>query len=93
MSKPCASCLHHMTHLPPKYGFQIKNVVYSNGEGELVKIKLSHLKQQKNYVSSYFRRNLIINSHTHDENCGECHGHGEEENEEDIGHSESSKPK
>lgn len=43
MSKPCNKCRNMMTSLFPKKGYNIKNIYYSDQNGEIVKSTLNKL--------------------------------------------------
>ena len=56
-SKPCANCIETMNILPEKKGYRIKNVYYSNENGEIVKSNLKILENEELHYSRFFRRN------------------------------------
>jgi hypothetical protein len=46
-----------MNILPEKKGYRIKNVYYSNENGEIVKSNLKILENEELHYSRFFRRN------------------------------------
>jgi hypothetical protein len=46
-----------MRSLPEKKGYNIKNIYYSNGDGEIVKSSLISLENEELHFSRYYRRN------------------------------------
>jgi len=54
-SKPCAHCIHIMKTYPPKKGYQIKDILYSDINGNIVKTNLCELdnEETKHYSYSY----------------------------------------
>ncbi len=56
MSSPCCNCVKYMTTEAPKKGYVVKNIYYSNEEGDIEKISLSNLQKPENsYTSSFYR--------------------------------------
>lgn len=47
--KPCMHCLWNMFTIPPKKGYSIKYVYYSDGNGKIVKDKLTNLINSGDY--------------------------------------------
>jgi len=45
MSKPCSKCVDNMINLPSKKGYKIKDVYYSDSEGQIIKTTLKKLKE------------------------------------------------
>ena len=43
MSKPCNQCINNMIHLFPKKGYIIKNIYYSNTNGDIEKTTLEKI--------------------------------------------------
>jgi cytidine deaminase len=43
MSKPCDQCINNMVHLFPKKGYIIKDIYYSNTEGNIEKTTLDKI--------------------------------------------------
>lgn len=56
MSRLCEKCVIAVNMIPKKYGFKIKNIIYSNKNGDLEKtspIKL--LKSKDNHISKFYK--------------------------------------
>jgi cytidine deaminase len=51
-SKPCAHCLDVMFYLPPKKGYRISNIFYTNSDGNIEKKKLSDLMNEEIHMST-----------------------------------------
>ena len=56
-SKPCANCIERMKYLPEKKGYKIKNIYYSNENGDIVKTTLINLEKEELHYSRFFRQN------------------------------------
>jgi cytidine deaminase len=56
-SKPCANCIETMKVLPQKKGYRIRNIYYSNENGEITKSSLQNLEKEELHYSRFFRRN------------------------------------
>ena len=56
-SKPCANCINIIKKLPAKKGYRIKNIYYSNENGEIVKTNVTNLEKEELHFSKFFRRN------------------------------------
>ncbi len=56
-SKPCANCIENMKVLPEKKGYRIRNIYYSNENGEIVKSSLKNLEKEELHYSRFFRQN------------------------------------
>ena len=57
-SKPCFKCILNMLTLPQKRGYIIKNVYYSNENGEIIESTPQQLLDNGNYhVTRYYRNN------------------------------------
>lgn len=56
-SKPCANCINTMKNLPEKKGYRIKNIYYSNDNGDIVKSNLKNLENEELHYSRFFRKN------------------------------------
>lgn len=63
-SKPCANCIEHIKKLPEKKGYRIKNIYYSNEQGEIVKSNLKMLENEELHYSRFFRRHLNTTHNT-----------------------------
>jgi hypothetical protein len=59
-SKPCANCIHIIKKLPEKKGYRIKNVYYSNNNGDIVKSNLFNLEKEELHYSKFYRRNIHL---------------------------------
>ena len=57
-SKPCFSCIETMKKFPPKIGYKIDNVYYSDSNGDITKTNLKILDEEEKHYSKYFRRKL-----------------------------------
>ena len=56
MSKPCFKCIIDMRSLPQTKGYIIKNILYSNCDGEIVTTKLIDLLEDANpHVSRFYK--------------------------------------
>jgi cytidine deaminase len=58
-SKPCANCIKTIKTLPQKKGYTIKNIYYSNDNGEIVKSNLAKLENEKQHLSRFYRDKII----------------------------------
>ena len=58
-SKPCSNCIEKMKTLPPKKGYVIQNVYYSNAEGEIEKSSLDDLEKEERHYSRFYRKQKI----------------------------------
>jgi hypothetical protein len=57
-SKPCFNCIETMKKFPPKKGYKIDNVYYSDSKGDIIKTNLKSLNEEEKHYSHYFRRKL-----------------------------------
>ena len=57
-SKPCVYCIETMKNLPPKLGYSIKNVFYSNNEGDIVKTSLRQLDNEEKHYSRFYTQKM-----------------------------------
>ncbi len=55
-SKPCAICIDTMKKFPPKLGYNIQNVFYSNDNGDIVKTTLTQLDKEEKHYSRFYRQ-------------------------------------
>jgi hypothetical protein len=55
-SKPCSNCIEIMKNLPIKIGYKIKDVYYSDNEGNIVKTNLNNLDNEEKHYSSFYRK-------------------------------------
>jgi cytidine deaminase len=63
ISKPCGKCLIDMYILPPKRGYIVKNIFYTDTDGNIINTTLKRLINSNNYhISQYHRhRNFQLN--------------------------------
>lgn len=55
-SKPCSNCIKIIDLIPKKKGYKIKNIYYSDNEGNIVKTTLNNLKNEEQHYSRYYRK-------------------------------------
>jgi hypothetical protein len=55
-SKPCSNCIKILKTLPEKKGYKIKNIYYSDENGEIIKSCLSNLDNGELHYSRFFRK-------------------------------------
>lgn len=60
-SKPCANCIRMMRILPEKKGYKIRNIYYSNDNGEIVKSSLKSLENEEQHYSRFYRQKNLNN--------------------------------
>ena len=60
-SKPCANCIENMKILPEKKGYRIRNIYYSDDNGDIIKSSLKNLQKEELHYSRYFRKNMVTN--------------------------------
>lgn len=58
-SKPCTVCIKNMKFLPEKKGYKIKNIYYSNNNGDIVKSNFQILEKDEEHFSRFYRQNMI----------------------------------
>ena len=57
-SAPCSKCVEHMLRLNGWGSYNLKDIYYSNEDGNIIKTSLKDLEtNENNYVSSRFRTN------------------------------------
>jgi len=61
-SKPCFNCIKMMKSFPIKKGYIIKNIYYSNDEGEIIKTNLDKLESEEFHYSRFYKRSGNINN-------------------------------
>jgi len=61
MSKPCIKCIIDLSVLPQKKGYSLKNIYYSNSNGEIVKTNLKTLIETKDFHMSRYYTNHNFN--------------------------------
>ncbi len=59
-SKPCAICIRIMKTLPQKKGYKIKNIYYSNINGEIIKSNLTILENEELHYSKFYKQKMLI---------------------------------
>jgi cytidine deaminase len=55
-SKPCAHCINMMKTYAPKKGYQIKHILYSDINGDIVKTNLWELEKEEKHYSTAYRK-------------------------------------
>ena len=55
-SKPCANCIQTMKTLPQKKGYRIRNIYYSDDNGEILKTTLANLENEELHYSRFYRQ-------------------------------------
>ena len=55
-SKPCANCIKNIKILPEKKGYKIKNIYYSNDNGEIIKTNIKNLENEEQHYSKFYRK-------------------------------------
>jgi cytidine deaminase len=58
-SKPCYNCIETMKNLPPKIGYKINNIYYSDSTGNIVKTTIKALEKEEKHYSQYSRRKML----------------------------------
>ena len=56
-SKPCVKCINTMKILPPKLGYKIEDIYYSNDNGEIIKTNIKNLESEEPHYSRFYRQN------------------------------------
>jgi|Laugresu1bdmlbsd_1035121.scaffolds.fasta_scaffold42567_1 hypothetical protein len=54
-SKPCSICITTMLTLPPKLGYNIKNVYYSTNDGTIDRKPLTQLTNEEKHITRHYR--------------------------------------
>jgi cytidine deaminase len=54
-SKPCANCIQTMKTLPQKKGYKVKNIYYSNDNGDIIKSNLKNLENEELHYSRFYK--------------------------------------
>ena len=57
-SKPCYNCIETMKNFPPKIGYKINNIYYSDSNGNIVKTTIKTLEKEEKHYSQYYRRKM-----------------------------------
>ena len=60
-SKPCTICIQNMKTLPEKKSYKIKNIYYSNNDGDIVKSNFQILEKEEQHLSRFYRRKKYNN--------------------------------
>ncbi len=55
-SKPCSNCIETMINLPPKKGYKVQNIYYSDVFGDIVKTSLNTLEKEERHYSKFYRK-------------------------------------
>ena len=63
-SKPCSNCIETMINLPPKKGYKVQNIYYSDMFGDIVKTTLNTLEKEEKHYSRFYRnkKNAVVKS-------------------------------
>ena len=56
LSKPCNNCIYTMKTLPNKLGYNIKNIFYSDENGNIIKTNLRELSNEEKYYTKFYKR-------------------------------------
>jgi len=59
-SKPCYNCIETMKNLPPKIGYKINNIYYSDSTGNIIKTTIKALEKEEKHYSQYSRRKMLL---------------------------------
>lgn len=62
-SKPCSNCIDKMIKLPPKKGYKIQNIYYSDCFGDIVRTTLNTLEKEERHYSRFYKNKNKINSY------------------------------
>lgn len=54
-SKPCVNCIETMKIMPPKMGYVIKHIYYSDSDGSIIKTNLQSLDAEEKHYSRCVR--------------------------------------
>jgi cytidine deaminase len=57
-SKPCSNCIDIMLRFPPKKGYRIQNIYYSDLFGNIVKTSLNALEREERHYSRFYRNQI-----------------------------------
>jgi cytidine deaminase len=58
-SKPCYNCIETMKNYPPKIGYKLNNIYYSDSNGDIVKTTIGSLEKEEKHYSQYYRRKML----------------------------------
>jgi cytidine deaminase len=59
MSKPCLHCIHNLFNLPKKKGYVVKNIYYSDSNGDIITTNLKQLLLDENHHVTKYHRGLL----------------------------------
>jgi hypothetical protein len=59
-SKPCNTCIKIMNDIPPKKGYKIQNIYYSDTDGNIVKTNLFKLMNTEQHYSRFYRKCRLL---------------------------------
>ncbi len=63
-SKPCFNCITNMINIPPKKGYKIEDIYYSENNETIIKTNINKLlNEDKPYITSYYRNNRYLHRH------------------------------
>jgi len=49
-----------MKNLPPKIGYKINNIYYSDSTGNIIKTTIKALEKEEKHYSQYSRRKMLL---------------------------------
>ena len=58
-SKPCSNCIETMIKMPPKKGYKIQNIYYSDGFGNIIKSSLNSLEKEERHYSKFYKHKKL----------------------------------
>jgi cytidine deaminase len=56
ISKPCFHCMLYLNKIPPKKGYKINNIYYSDHDGNIIESSFSFLCCNTTHLSKYYRK-------------------------------------
>jgi hypothetical protein len=56
LSKPCCNCINIMKTIPEKKGYKIKNIYYSDDNGNIIKTNLDILDNEEKHYSRFYKK-------------------------------------
>lgn len=56
MSKPCINCIHDICNLPQKKGYIIKNIYYSDSNGNIIHTNINKIITEGNFHTTKYHR-------------------------------------
>lgn len=57
-SKPCANCIKIIKSLPIKKGYRVRNIYYSDDNGNIIKTNINNLEKDELHYSKFFRKKM-----------------------------------